>query len=297
MTAAPAQSRLAQRLQSALAGSARHRTPAAIVISAAVLALAAACSSGSPAAHRASSPGAQASPHQVMTLAAAVAQQVNSVTGSASVQLGTADSASGTLALQVKPSLLLSENLTASANGQPETIGLILTSSAVYLNIPALSQQAGAPWTEIPFSELPASSGSAVSEIIEQVQSGNPLVQTQLMAASTGVHAVGSAVISGVQTTEYAGSVSPAAAANALSPSLSSQLGPQLKLISGDISWTAWLDSQHMLRKLTEHQTVAGQPATLSVTITSVNKPVSITVPAAGQVSILPPSALSSTGQ
>jgi hypothetical protein len=212
-----------------------------------------------------------------------------------SVQIGSLGNASGTVQMQLKPDFLLSENLKAAISGQSAGVSAILTSTALYLSIPGLSQSA-VPWTVIPFSDLSGSAGSALSRAIQEAESGNPLSQTQILATSKNVRVVGTQVINGVKTTEYSGTVSPAAALSALSPSLSQQLAPELKLISGDISWTAWLDSQHMLRKVTENETVDGQQASVTVTITSVNQPVTITVPPASQVSTLPASALSGAG-
>jgi hypothetical protein len=235
-------------------------------------------------------------PQRAITLAADETQQVNSLSGDVSIQVGSAGSVSGTMQVQVRPGLLIGENLNASLSGQSESISEVLTSTALYLNIPGLSGQTGQPWTEVPFSELTGSLGSALSQAIQDAQSGNPLTQTKLLATSTNVREVGTQVIKGVSTTEYSGTVSPSAALNALSPGLSKQLAPELKLISGDISWNAWLDSQHMLRKLTENETIDSQAVAVTLTVTSVNQPVTITAPPASQVYILPASALSGTG-
>ncbi len=221
---------------------------------------------------------------------------MNSLSGTMSVQLGSTGTVSGTMQVQVRPSLLIGEKLNASISGQSTTISEILTSTALYMDIPGLSGQSGQPWTEVPFSDLSGSLGQALNQAVQEAESGDPLTQTQLLATSTSVREVGTAVINGVSTTEYSGTVSPSAALSALSPSLSKELAPELKIISGDISWSAWIDSQHMVRKLTENETIEGEPANVTVDVTSINQPVTVAVPPANQTYLLPASALSSGG-
>jgi hypothetical protein len=221
---------------------------------------------------------------------------VNSLSGTMSAQMGSGGAVSGTLQVQVRPSLLIGDDLSASASGQSVNISEIMTSSALYLKVPGLSGQSGEPWTEIPFSELSGSLGSALNQAVQEAESSNPLTQTQLLAVSKNVREVGTQVVNGISTTEYSGSVSPSAALSALSPSLSQELAPELKMLSGDISWTAWVDSQHIVRKLTENETISGQPSTVTVNVASVNQPVTVTVPASNQAYVLPASALSGSG-
>ena len=243
-----------------------------------------------------SSSAAGAAPQRAITLAAAQTQQVNSLSGTMSVQIGSTGAVNGTIQVQVRPSLLIGDTLSTTSNGQSTNISEVLTSTALYMDIPGLSAQAGEPWTEVPFSELSGSLGTALNQAIQEAESGDPLTQTQLLAVSKNVREVGTQVIGGVSTTEYAGSVSPPAALNALSPSLSKELAPELKALSGDINWEIWLDSQHMVHKLVENETVDGQATTVNVNVTSENQPVTVTVPPSSQVYVLPASALSSSG-
>jgi hypothetical protein len=279
----------------------------AVVIGAATCALVTACSSNTPGDSSATSSshsgktsssdsGGTITPQRAIALAANESEQVNSLSGTMSVQIGSTGTVSGTMQVQVRPSLLIGENLNASISGQSTTISEILTSTALYMEIPGLSGQTGQPWTEVPFSDLSGSLGQALNQAVQEAETGNPLTQTQLFATSSNVREVGAAVINGVSTTEYSGTVSPSAALNALSPSLSKELAPELKMISGDISWDVWLDSQHMVRKLTESETVDGEAANVTVDVTSVNQPVTVTVPSASQVYLLPASALNSSG-
>ena len=59
---------------------------------------------------------------------------------------------------------------------------------------------------EISFAQLQLSTGINVGQLTQQVQSNNPLVQTQMLAAAKDVRAVGTQTIDGVRTTHYAGS-------------------------------------------------------------------------------------------
>lgn len=236
-------------------------------------------------------------PLRAITLAAAEVQQVNSLAGSISVQAGSLGTVSGTLQMAIRPNVLLGMNLNASMSGQSTGITAILSGTNLYLQFPGISSLTnGAPWAEIPLSALSGSASSAISQSLQQLQNSNPLAQTQILAASHDVHQVGTQVINGVPTTEYAGTVSPSAALSSLSPSLNQQLAPELNQISGDISFNIWLDGQHLVRKVTENETVAGQAVSVSMTITSVNKPVTVTVPPASQVDVLSQSGLSNAG-
>jgi hypothetical protein len=236
-------------------------------------------------------------PLRAITLAAAEVQQVNSLAGNISVQAGGLGTVSGTLQMEIHPSLLLGMTLNASLSGQSTGIQAILSGTNLYLQFPGISSLTnGAAWAEIPLSTLSGGASSAISQSLQQLQNSNPLAQTQILAASHDVHQVATQVINGVATTEYAGTVSASAALSTLSPSMKSELAPELNQISGDISFNIWLDSQHLVRKVTENETVAGQAVSVSMTITSVNKPVTVAVPPASQVDVLSQNGLNSAG-
>jgi hypothetical protein len=266
----------------------------AVALCAATCALATACSSASPAD---SSSAKQPTAQQAITLAADETGQVNLLAGDISIQAGSAGSVSGTLQMQVRPSFLMGVNLNAALGAESGSISEILTTTALYMQIPGLSAITnGEPWAEIPFSELSGSLGTTLSQALQDVQESNPLAQAQLFATSKLVHKVGTQVINGISTTQYAGSVSPSAALAALPASESKQLAPVLKMISGDIGFDVWIDDSHVVRKLTENETVSGQAIATTVTITSVNQPLTVSIPPASQVYVLPASLLSGSG-
>jgi hypothetical protein len=227
---------------------------------------------------------------QAITLASDDAQRANSMAGTFSMRLGsgTGEATTGTIQMQRVPSLLFDENLSVSADGQTLPVTEIVSASAIYLKAAMLSRETGKPWLEVPFSDLKGNLGSTLARLFQSAQNGNPMEQTQLLAASKNVHAVGTQVIDGVQTTHYAGSFTPSGAVSALSPSIRNAVRPMLSVLTGDIRFNAWIDAQHQVRRVIEAETVAGQPVTVTMNVTAINQPVHIAVPAASQVATLP---------
>jgi hypothetical protein len=262
---------------------------AAVAACAAATALITACSAGGSAAEQ------PLTPTSAIRLAADQTQNVSSLGGTLSLEYNNS-SVSGTFQFQLKPSLLVEENLGASLSGQSTEIAEILTSSAVYVKIPGLSSQPGKSWIEVPFSSLSGSLGAALNELIQDAQSGDPLTQAQELTASKDAHEIGTQVIDGVSTTHYAGTLTASAALAKLSPSLRKDLSSELSQLQGNITWNVWLDSQHNLRKLTENYSLSGSPFSLTMTVTSLNHPVTVTLPPASQVTVLPASDLSGNG-
>ena len=115
----------------------------AVGLSAAALIFAAACSFGGTSAG-----GSPASiplaPGQVLLAAATQARQVTSATETLTVHDSTSGSTTtGTIRIRLKPTLLASENLTATAAGTRTQIKMILTSTAIYLHDASLAGQVG----------------------------------------------------------------------------------------------------------------------------------------------------------
>jgi len=180
-----------------------------------------------------------------------------------------------------------------SAAGQKFPLDEIVTAKAFYLKSPAFAALAkpGRPWVEIRLSELSGGMRSSLGSLLQNVQNGDPASQTRVLSASKNVHAVGTQVIDGVSTTHYSGTVKASAALATLSPSLRKQLAPSLKLITGDIRFNAWIDAQHVARKITESYTVMGETVNLAVNVTAVNQPVHIARPPVRRTTVAPASA------
>jgi hypothetical protein len=236
-----------------------------------------------------------------ITLAADQTQRVNSMSSSVVVSVSGMASATttGSIQIQLRPKLLADEDLAITSQGQTTAMTDIVSTKAVYLKsaaFSALTGQTGKTWIEIPLSDLSGSAGSALSSLLQNVQNGDPLTQTRMLAASKNVHKVGPQVIDGVRTTHYAGTFTPAAAVAKLPATLRDQVAPLLSQITGDVRFDAWIDASHQVRKIAEVETVSGETVNLSMTITSLNKPVHIVLPASGQVLVPPKSALNGSG-
>ena len=273
----------------------RRRTAAA-AFGAGTLALVAGCSAGTTGTSGAGS-AQSLSPQTAISLAADQTQRVNSMAATFSVRTSgsVTDTVSGTVRLRLRPTLLADEKLNISAAGQVFPLNEIVTAKAIYLKSPSFSALAkpGRPWIGIPFSDLSGSLGSSLGNLLQNVQNGNPASQAKMLSASKNVRAVGTQVIDGVSTTHYTGTFKASAALAKLSPSLRKELAPGLKLITGGIRFNAWIDAQHVVRRITEVYTVMGQTANATVNVTAVNQPVHIAPPPARRVTLPPAGAFS----
>ncbi len=191
--------------------------------------------------------------------------------------------------------LLLSMSLDENVAGSNIPISAIITPDAFYMKFKAGSL--GMPkalvhkWIKIPFSVL--GSGSIFGTLMHSVQNDNPMTQTQLLVAAEHLRAVGTQTVGGVSTTRYTGSLTPSTAVKDLAPSLRTALAPALKLITGNVAVSIWIDQQHHVRKLTEVERVGANTVKVVCTFSGFNQPVHISVPPASQVVTPPASALS----
>jgi hypothetical protein len=216
---------------------------------------------------------------------------MNSVAETISAQLSgnLSETTSGTAQMQLRPDLLIDEQLNISADGQAYGMDEIVNTNAMYLKSPAFSALTGPthkPWIEIPLSSLSPNLGSSLSQLLQNLQNGNPMTQTRMLAAAANVRAVGTRVVNGVSTTHYTGSFQASSALAKLSPSLRSELTPLLKLVSGDIRFGVWIDGQHVARKITEVYTIFGDTMNMTANITAVNQPVHIALPPPRRVTV-----------
>jgi hypothetical protein len=236
--------------------------------------------------------GKTVSAHQAIRLAASAAGRVNSLTATLSVTAasGPASSLTGDMKIQLKPTPLIAANFSVSSAGSaPIGIGEILTGDSIYFRDPSLTKVSGKPWIKISFSQLDSKLGVSFSSLVQNLENSNPLAQTRLFTASHDVHAVGTAVVNGVPTTEYVGSYKPGAALSALSPQLRKLLGPMLKTMGARaVSFDVWIDAQHLVRKAVSHEMLNGQSVTSVYNVTSVNQPISVTLPPASEVGTIP---------
>jgi hypothetical protein len=275
-----------------------RRRRAAVAFGAGALALVAGCSAGpTVATDTTGTTGTTGSatplaPRTAISLAADQTQRVNSMAAAFSVQISgsVADTVTGTVQMRLRPTLLADEKLHVTAAGQEFPLDEIVTTKAIYLKSPSFAALAkpGKPWIGIPLSDLSGSLGSTVGSLLQNLQNGDPASQTRMLAASKNVRVVGPAVVNGVSTTHYAGTFTASAAAATLPASLRQELAPALKLITGEIRFNAWIDAQHVARRITEVYTVLGEKASVTVNVTAVNQPVHVAPPRARRVTFPP---------
>ncbi|HXP20138.1 MAG TPA: hypothetical protein VN840_10890 [Streptosporangiaceae bacterium] len=273
-------------------GSVRWLTATAAV-AAAVIAVAGCSAAKAPAGPGGSGGGSKPlTAHQAIRLAADASQRVNSLAATLSVQAsgGPVGGLTGSMKIRVKPTLLLEADFSVAAAGSPRSeIGEILTSKAIYIKDTALTRVSGKPWIKIDFSQLTSRLGVSFSSLFQNLEGSNPLAQTRLFAVSKNVHSVGSGVVDGVPCTEYAGSYQPGAALSALSPQLRKLLGPMLRGMGAQaVQFDVWIDGQHLIRKAVSHETIGGQAVISTYVVTSINQPVSVTLPPASEIAPLP---------
>jgi len=290
------------------------RSPLCAVGLAAVLAAAlagcAAAGSGTAATSSPAKTAAPSSPLDAVQLAAKTTGGASSFTGTISVQAtaksGTTGSGSvsmtATMAEQVRPSLQAEVQvgtLSAAGSTLPGGMTELITPSNFYLKWSFLTQEAhlAKPWLVIPVSALSNSSGVNLSQIFSQATSSSPLNESQLLAGASDVRKIGTGTIDGVPVTEYTGTVSIGKGMQYLSGSAKTAM--QKEVAADGLStatFTIWVDSQSVMRKavITENGTALTDVTT--VTVTSLNQPVRIPIPAASETTSLPSGDLGSLG-
>jgi hypothetical protein len=258
--------------------------------------LAAGCGTSSNPGSHSSSGGL--SPIQAITLAANQARQVSSFSSTLDMKLsGTSTGTiSGTFTERTQPSLLLSLDMsTLNVSGQnlPGGMQEIMTGSDIYMKMSMLSQEFGKPWVVVPFSELQKGTGVDFSQIVQQAESNDPLVQTQMFTSAKDAHVVGTQTVGGVATTHYAGTYSVAAGIAKLPSSLRAMVTKQLKTLGiTRVSFNAWIDGQHQVRKIQVTEPGSAEAVAITMQVTGIGQQVNIALPAKSQVANLPAKAL-----
>jgi hypothetical protein len=244
---------------------------------------------------------AQPTPQQALLLAAHTSENVNTVSATVSVQASTPSgtlNVAGTVDERLHPSLTGEVNFTTfSVAGQSAPGGLaeIITTDAVYMKYSQLTQglHTTKPWAEIQLKSLGAT-GSALSSLLTEAQSDNPVTQTELLAHSKTVHKVGTGVVDGVPVTEYAGTYSMSQALATLPASVRSTLSQDIS--SSGISsahFTIWLDAQQHPRKIVVTETGTSVSETITEDNIVLNPPVNVQLPTSAETYVVPASDLS----
>jgi hypothetical protein len=276
-------------------------------ILAAALAGCAAANSGASATNSGTKSAAPASPLDAVKLAAKTTGGATSFTGTISVQAtdksragGSGDvSMNATMAEQLHPLLadMQFESISAAGQTLPGGMAEVITPSNVYLKWSALTQElhTSKPWLVIPVSTLSKSSGVNLSQLFSQATNSSPLNTSQLLAGASGARKVGTAAIGGVPVTEYTGTVSLAKGMQSLSGSVRASMEKQIAAAGlTTATFKVWVDGQNVMRKLVMTENGTALSEVIAVTVTSLDQPVNIQIPAPGQTTVMPSSALGS---
>ncbi|HEY1700366.1 MAG TPA: hypothetical protein VGG75_11710 [Trebonia sp.] len=168
----------------------------------------------------------------------------------------------------------------------------VTTSSTLYVKMATLTTllRATKPWVKIPTSSL--SSGSGLVQMLGEAQSADPLDAAELLNGAQNARTAGTSTVDGVAVTEITGTETAAQAQTGLSASQRAAVSQVItKTGLRQITFQVWVDSQKNLRKLTVAETGSKISESITMTVTSMNKPVSIAVPPASQAAPLPANA------
>lgn len=226
-----------------------------------------------------------------MAIAATRTQQITSATETLLVQVSGAQrqTTTGTIRVQLKPTVQIGENIDVVAGGTTTGIKAIVTSSALYLSEPALSKQFGKPWLKIDLKALTGSDGASLGALVQSIQGNNFANQAELLTIAKNTHVVGTQVIDGISTTESAGSFPASEAMKVLPAAFRKILGPALQTLGNSIvSFHVWVDGQHYMRKMVETETANAETINTTLTISGINQPIHIAIPPANQTAIPP---------
>jgi hypothetical protein len=282
----------------------RARKASAPLYAAGVTAILAAALAGCTA----TSSNAPSSPLDAVRLASKTTSGANSFTATLSVQTTAKSGATGsqnvsmtaTMAEQLHPSLLVEMRigtLQAAGSTLPGGLDEIVTPSELYMKWSFLTQELHLPkpWLGIPISSLSKGTGINLSQLFSQATSSSPLNESQMLAGASDVRKVGTGTIDGLAVTEYTGTLSLDKGLQYLSGSVKAQA--QKEITAAGLTtetFTMWIDGQNVMRKAVINENGTNLTETITFTIDTLNQPVNIAVPTAGQTSPLPGDALDS---
>ena len=190
----------------------------------------------------------------------------------------------GTVRERVTPTRLAALSMTSVDGGVRFAVTEVVTRSTVYVQMPSLTTAFGKPWLGVPVPAL--SADQALAPLYQTA--ALPTAEAALLGTASTERMTGTTTVRGVKVSRYSGSIDPAAALSELVPSMRQLLAPELAATSGTISFTAWIDSQHHLRRVQTSATIGGQRTVTTVIVTGVNRMLDIAVPQPSQVAAVP---------
>ena len=189
----------------------------------------------------------------------------------------------GTVRERAAPTRLATLSMTSINGAEQVAVTEVVTRSTVYVSMPSLTAAFGKPWLGVPVAKLGAY--PAMAQLYQTA--ALPTAEAALIGTADTERLAGKATVRGVPVSRYVGSIDPATAVTALTPETRELLAPELASATGIIGFTAWIDSQHNIRKVQTSATIGGQLTVTTVVITALNRVTHIAVPQSGQVAAL----------
>jgi hypothetical protein len=190
----------------------------------------------------------------------------------------------GTVHERVTPSRLATLSMTSVDGAERFAVTEVVSRSTVYVRMPSLDAAVGKPWIGVPIPQLGAS--PAMAQLYQTA--ALPTAEAALIGTASEERMTGITTVRGVKVSRYVGTIDPATALAQLDSGLGQLLAPELAATTGTIGFTAWIDSQHNLRKIQTIATIGGQLTVTTVVVTAVNRVVHIALPEPTQVAALP---------
>ena len=190
----------------------------------------------------------------------------------------------GTVQQRMAPTSLATLRMTSVDGLDRFAVTEVVTRSTVYVRMPSLAAALGKPWIGVPVPELGAY--PAMAQLYQTA--ALPTAEAALIGTANSERMTGTTTMRGVKVSRYVGSIDPSAALSQLAPGMRQLLAPELAATTGTISFTAWIDAQHNLRKVQTSATIGGQLTVTTVVITAVNRVLHISVPQPSQVVAVP---------
>lgn len=227
---------------------------------------------------------AKQTPHTVLAEAVSQAAALSSVRANFTTQLAGLTSVFGQVNEQRRPDRA---TLTMTTVDGADRFGVseVVTESVVYVRAPGLANAVGKPWISVPMTGLtadPAMEGLYQTEAI-------PSADAALLGTAATVRSAGTATIDGARTTRYVGSIDPATALRRLPQAEGQLLTPELKSVTGELHFVAWIDGQHNLRQVQTSGTIGGVSTVITVVIKAFDPAVHVIVPDQSLVSAMTP--------
>jgi hypothetical protein len=229
-------------------------------------------------------PAIPPSADQVIHDASATTAAMTSANASFTTQVSGLTTMFGTVRERITPTGLATLSMTTVDGADRFAVTEVVTRSTVYVTMPSLATAFGKPWLGVPVPALGAY--PAVAQLYQTA--ALPTAEAALIGCASTERLTGTTTVRGVKVSRYVGSIDPATALSELAPGQRQLLAPELAAATGTISFTAWIDAQHNLRKIQTSATIGGQLTVTTVVVTAVNRVLHIAVPQPSQVAAMP---------